>query len=257
MADILYWLHVLHLYIAEIMHTACNYNDVIMSAMTSQITGVSIICSSVGSGADQRKHQSSASLAFVPGHYIDVIMTTMASQITSLAVVYSTVFSDADQRKHQSSASLAFVWGIHRDRWIPRTKAQLREKCFHLMTSSRIHRWPVNSQHKRPVTRKMFPFDDIIMACLVPDCVHSMLPILFTVTSLDLPFDVWRKEPWGMWLNKWHESTKIVQLTAAKHRKKHDHIICEKCTYLYLKINNSATFHLCHSSPSNKDCVLI
>ena len=59
-------------------------------------------------------------------HYIDVIMTTMASQITSLTVVYSTVYSDADQRKHQSSASLAFVWGIHRDRWIPRTKGQLR-----------------------------------------------------------------------------------------------------------------------------------
>ena len=69
-------------------------------------------------------------------HYDDVIMTTMASQITSLAVVYSTVYSDADQRKHQSSASLAFVWGIHRDRWIPRTKDQLRGKCFHLMTSS-------------------------------------------------------------------------------------------------------------------------
>ena len=69
-------------------------------------------------------------------HYTDVTMTTMASQITSLTVVYSTVYSDADQRKHQSSASLAFVWGIHRDRWIPRTKGQLRGKCFHLMTSS-------------------------------------------------------------------------------------------------------------------------
>ena len=70
------------------------------------------------------------------GHYIDVIITTMASQITSLMVVYSTVYSDADQSKHQSSASLAFVWGIHRDRWIPRTKGQLRGKYFHLMTSS-------------------------------------------------------------------------------------------------------------------------
>ena len=68
--------------------------------------------------------------------YYDVIMSAMASQITSLRVVYSTVYSDADQRKHQSSASLAFVWGIHRDRWIPRTKGQLRGKCFHLMTSS-------------------------------------------------------------------------------------------------------------------------
>ena len=72
----------------------------------------------------------------IPYHYNDVIMTTIASQITSLTVVYSTVYSDADQRKHQSSASLAFVWGIHRDRWIPRTKGQLRGKCFHLMMSS-------------------------------------------------------------------------------------------------------------------------
>ena len=62
-------------------------------------------------------------------------MTTMASQITSLTVVYSTVYSDADQRKHQSFTSLALVWGIHRDRWIPRTKGQLRGKCVHLMTS--------------------------------------------------------------------------------------------------------------------------
>ena len=61
-------------------------------------------------------------------HYNDVIMTTVASQITSLRIVYSTVFSDADQRKNQSSASLAFVRGIHRDRWIPRTKGQLRGK---------------------------------------------------------------------------------------------------------------------------------
>ena len=74
-------------------------------------------------------------------HYIDVIMTTMASQNTSPAVVYSTVYLDAYQRKHQSSASLAFVWGIHRSRWIPCTKGQLRGKCFHLMTSSwnRLH----------------------------------------------------------------------------------------------------------------------
>ena len=71
-----------------------------------------------------------------PQHYTDVIMTTMTSQITSLTVVYLTVYSDADQRKHQSSASLAFVWGIRRDRWIPRTKGQVRGKCFHLMTSS-------------------------------------------------------------------------------------------------------------------------
>ena len=70
-------------------------------------------------------------------HYSDVIMGTLASQITSLTIVYSADYSDSDQRKHQSSASLAFVWGIHRG--------------------------PVNSPHKWPVTPKMFPFDDVIM----------------------------------------------------------------------------------------------
>ena len=79
-------------------------------------------------------------------HYDDVIMTTIASQITSLAIVYSTVYSGGDQRKHQSAASLAFVWGIHRDRWIPRTKGQLRGKCFHLMTSSCIRKTKTSIQ---------------------------------------------------------------------------------------------------------------
>ena len=86
-----------------------------------------------------RSWVSCGKLAEAKKHYTDVIMTTMASQITSPTVVYSTVYSDADQRKHQSSTSLAFVWGIHRDRWIPRTKGQLRGKCFRLMTSSWKH----------------------------------------------------------------------------------------------------------------------
>ena len=46
-----------------------HYSDVIMSAMTSQITGFSIVCSTVCSGADQRKDQSSTSLAFMKGIY--------------------------------------------------------------------------------------------------------------------------------------------------------------------------------------------
>ena len=69
-------------------------------------------------------------------------MGAIASQITSLTIVYSIVYHDADQRKHQSSASLAFVRGIHRE--------------------------PVNSPHKWPVTRKMFPFGDIIMVMNCP-----------------------------------------------------------------------------------------
>ena len=42
-----------------------HYNDVIMGSIASQITSLAIVYSVVYSGADQRKHQSSASLAFV------------------------------------------------------------------------------------------------------------------------------------------------------------------------------------------------
>ena len=44
-----------------------HYNDIIMSAMASQITVVSIVYLTVSSGADQTRHQSFASLAFVRG----------------------------------------------------------------------------------------------------------------------------------------------------------------------------------------------
>ena len=45
----------------------CHYNDVIMTTIASQITSLTVVSSIVYSGADQRKHQSSASLAFVRG----------------------------------------------------------------------------------------------------------------------------------------------------------------------------------------------
>ena len=47
-----------------------QYSYVIMSAMASQITGVSIVCWIICSGADERKYQSSASLAFVMGIHL-------------------------------------------------------------------------------------------------------------------------------------------------------------------------------------------
>ena len=44
-----------------------NYSDVIMSAMGSHVTGISIVYSTACSGVDQRKHQSSDSLVFLRG----------------------------------------------------------------------------------------------------------------------------------------------------------------------------------------------
>ena len=63
-------------------------------------------------------------------------ITAMASQINSLTVDYSTVYSGADQRKHQSSVSLAFVWRIHRGPVTSSHKWPVTRKCLHLMTSS-------------------------------------------------------------------------------------------------------------------------
>ena len=70
-------------------------------------------------------------------YYSDVIVSAIATQITGVLTVYSTDCSGADQRKHQNSAPLAFVRGIRRS--------------------------PVNSPHEGPVSREMFPFDDVIM----------------------------------------------------------------------------------------------
>ena len=69
-------------------------------------------------------------------HWNDVIMSSIASKITSLMFVYPTVYSGADQRKHQSSASLAFVREIHRSPVNSPHKGPVTRKCFHLMTSS-------------------------------------------------------------------------------------------------------------------------
>ena len=91
-------------------------------------------------------------------HYNDAMLGAIASQITSLTIVFSTVYLDTDQRKHQSSASLAFVRGIHRR--------------------------PVNSPHKWPVTRKIFPFDDVIMrACVRVEVGCSSLYKGYSVTT--------------------------------------------------------------------------
>ena len=73
-------------------------------------------------------------------YYSDIIMSAMASQIINLMIVYSTIYSGTDQRKLQSSMSLAFVWGIHR--------------------------WPVNSPYKGPVTLEIFPFDDVVITVI-------------------------------------------------------------------------------------------
>ena len=59
-----------------------HYNAVVMSAMASQITAASIVYSTICSGADQRKHQSSVSLAFVRGIHQWPVDSTHKGSVT-------------------------------------------------------------------------------------------------------------------------------------------------------------------------------
>ena len=115
-------------------------------------------------------------------------MSAMASQITGLMIVYSTVYSGADHIKHQSSASLAFLRGIQR--------------------------WPVNSLHRGPVTRKMLPFVDVIMSMLKH---WSCISRLDTAESMGIKCD-------SSTLN----SSNILPQTPCwfRHRNFEMHIIC-------------------------------
>ena len=133
--------------------------------ITFIITGTSNVCLAVCSSSQQRKYQRSIELALCegqppvtgglssqsasnaeivyhhdpdPDHTLQWRHNELAGVLKSPASrLFTRPFIHEDQRKHQSSASLAFVWGIHR--------------------------WPMNSPQKGPVTRKMFPFDDVIM----------------------------------------------------------------------------------------------
>ena len=97
-------------------------------------------------------NRTSPRMKLADNYYNDVIMSATVYKITGVSMVCSAVCSRADLRKHQSSASLAFMRGNHR--------------C------------PVDSPHKSPVTRKNFPFDDVIMVSqrfkLLPSCCWSV-----------------------------------------------------------------------------------
>ena len=80
----------------------------------------------------------STQFLYIVYHYKDVIMGAM----TSLPIIYSNVYSRHRSKKHQSSTSLAFVRGIHR--------------------------WPVNSPHKRPVTWKM-------LHLMASSCLYALI----------------------------------------------------------------------------------
>ena len=153
------------------------------------------------------------SFIFCRSHYSDVIMGAMACKIPSLTIVYSIVYSGADQRKYQCSTSLAFVRGIHRG--------------------------PVNSPHKRPVTRKLFPFVDVIkipksklhMGTIGYVCLESIIVIIALAWNTFETSGIEKiKVKWGN-LNKIHHCLFFQTLTFINIYKS------QHC-FLY--------FHVCH-----------
>ena len=154
----------------EIEWLQCKPSVVMMPALLPLVAPKVVVVTTYATTSDG-KVGVLTTFGFQCKHYGDFIMDAIASQITSLTIVYSIVYSDPDERKHQSSASLAFVRGIHRG--------------------------PVNSPHKWPVTRKMFPFDDVIMRA---------------------PWPV--EQPWRILLNaSSHESTRTVDTNTQKNKE--------------------------------------
>ena len=85
-----------------------HYNDVTMSLMASQITSLTVVYSIVCSDADQRKHQSSASLAFVWGIHRDRWIPRTNGQLRGKCFHLMTSSWKYFLRHWP------FVWGIHR-----------------------------------------------------------------------------------------------------------------------------------------------
>ena len=72
---------------ATVIAKCQHYSDVIMSAMASHITGVSMVYSTICSCADQRKHQIPASRAFVRGiHHGRWIPRTKGSEAKNASI---------------------------------------------------------------------------------------------------------------------------------------------------------------------------
>ena len=65
----------------------CHYSGVIMSAMASQITGVSVVYLTVSSGAEQRKHQSSALLNLCARNCFHLMRSSCSSKLFFLLVI--------------------------------------------------------------------------------------------------------------------------------------------------------------------------
>ena len=134
-------------------------------------------------------------------------------------------------RPRQSSASLAFVRGIHR--------------------------WPVNSPHKWPVTRKMLPFDDAIM--ILASFFHMYKFVyLYAYVHCYIYTPLWFSQCWGIYSRLTHFRVDYYENTRVLHRT----IIIRHCWGFGHEIIFAACFARClvgavsyHASNQSRDSV--
>ena len=171
-----------------------HYGDVIMNVIVPQITSVLIVNSTICSGADQRKHQSSVSLAFVRGiHWWPMNSPPQGTVMQKMFPFDDVIMCDWTINpiiQKILKFDCNFVWDEHLI-WalvphysdvimnviVPQITGVLtvysticsgadqrnHQSSVSLAFVRGIHWWPMNSPPQGTVMQKMFPFDDVIM----------------------------------------------------------------------------------------------
>ena len=175
-----------------------------MNVMVSRITGNSIVCSTACSGRHQWNTKSPHYCSMVRGIYRWYFILNLKMDV-KITKAHNDLHSDMRICKYERMTEGLFQQSIewaacesrqetytlqwrHNERngvTIHRLMDCLLNRLFRCKRSKKtsklrvtglwggIHRWPVNSPHKGSVTRKMFSFDDVIMACAKYSCQTS------------------------------------------------------------------------------------
>ena len=119
----------------------CHYSDVIKIAAASKIACVSIVCGTVCSGADQRKYQSLASLAFVRGIHRRPLGSPHKGSVTrQMFPIDDVIMVDAltptgsrwDPAQRISNAANVSTWWRHHGGCIDTSKTRKRTPMLHM-----------------------------------------------------------------------------------------------------------------------------
>ena len=126
------------------------YDDVKMGAMASQITSLTIVYTTVYSDADQRKHQSSASLAFVRGIHRSPVPAQMASNAENISIwwrhhvycfqpqILETISQTSDIISFILPVAQFYRYIVSRGRCMPSPRIDKRRKAFVVLIDTEI-----------------------------------------------------------------------------------------------------------------------